>query len=138
MDTEKCILVLDQLSDLKSELGTIVFPMYLDEPTLHPSFKEIMKHQLKKGLIYEDWWFSTNGYGLARMSDNDWTELAEAGFDYIRLTFHGIGKVHDELVDRDGAYEDQVTTIRRAEQHKVNWLAGMMLNSSKTRANRLG
>jgi len=50
MDTEKCILVLDQLSDLKSELGTIVFPMYFDEPTLHPSFKQIMEYQLEKNL----------------------------------------------------------------------------------------
>ncbi len=87
-----------------------------------------MKYQLKSGLIYDDWWFSTNGYGLARMSDKDWIELAEAGFDYIRLTFHGIGETHDKLAGRSGAYEDLITTIRKAEQHKVNWLAGMMLN----------
>ena len=74
METDKCIRVLDQLADLKAELSTIVFPMYFDEPTLHPSFKQIMKHQLKLGLIYDDWWFSTNGYGLARMSDGDWND----------------------------------------------------------------
>lgn len=130
METEKCILVLDQLAELKAELGTIVFPMYYDEPTLHPSFKQIMKYQLNKDLIYEEWWFSTNGYGLARMSDNDWIELAEAGLKNIRLTFHGIGEMHDKLVDRDGAYDDLVTTISKAEQYKVSWLAGMMLNSS--------
>lgn len=129
MDTDKCIEILDQLADLKAELGTIVFPMYYDEPTLHPSFKQIMKHHLNKGLIFDDWWFSTNGYGLARMSDSDWKELAEAGFDFIRLTFHGTGKMHDELVDRDGAYEDLVRTIQKAEKHNVKWLAGMMLNS---------
>lgn len=130
METEKCFKILDQLADLKTELQTIVFPMFYDEPTLHPSFKQIMKYHLKMDLIYEDWWFSTNGYGLARMSDNDWNELSEAGFDYIRLTFHGIGETHDELVGRSGAYEDLVTTISKAKQHKVNWLAGMMLNSS--------
>jgi MoaA/NifB/PqqE/SkfB family radical SAM enzyme len=129
METGTCIKVLDQLAELKAELKTIVFPMYFDEPTIHPSFKEIMKHQLRLGLIYDDWWFSTNGYGLARMSDNDWSELADAGFDYIRLTFHGIGQIHDELVDREGAYNDLIETIRKSEQHKVNWLAGMMLNS---------
>ncbi len=129
METEKCIKVLDQLADLKAKLGTIVFPMYFDEPTIHPSFKEIMKHQLKLGLIYDDWWFSTNGYGLARMSDDDWSELAKAGLDYIRLTFHGIGQVHDELVGREGAYNDLLETIGKSEQHKVNWMAGMMLNS---------
>ena len=129
MEAGKLKMVLDQLADLKAELNTIVFPMYFDEPTIHPSFTEIMKHHLKLGLIYDDWWFSTNGYGLARMSDADWSELAGAGFDYIRLTFHGIGQVHDELVGRDGAYGDLIETIRKAEQHKVNWLAGMMLNS---------
>lgn len=129
MGTEKCIGILDQLADLKLELDTTVFPMFYDEPTLHPSFKQIMKHQLARGLIFDQWWFSTNGYGLARMSDADWKELAEAGFDFIRLTFHGTGKVHDELVGRDGAFEDLVRTIHKAEKHNVNWLAGMMLNS---------
>ncbi len=129
METDKCIKVLDQLADLKAELSTIVFPMYFDEPTLHPSFKGIMEHQLKLGLIYDDWWFSTNGYGLARMSDADWSELSEAGFDFIRLTFHGTGKMHDKLVGREGAYEDMIRTIQKAEKHNVSWLAGMMLNS---------
>lgn len=129
MDTDKCIGILNQLANLKSELKTTVFPLFYDEPTLHPSFKRIMKHQLAKGLIYDQWWFSTNGYGLSRMSDADWNELAEAGFDFVRLTFHGTCKTHDELVGRDGAYEDLVKTIHMAEKHNVNWLAGMMLNS---------
>jgi len=84
METEKCIDILDQVADLKAELNTIVFPMFYDEPTLHPSFKQIMEHFLAKGLAYDDWWFSTNGYGLARMSDEDWHDLAEAGFDFMR------------------------------------------------------
>ncbi len=130
MDTDKCINILDQLVELKTELKTTVFPLFYDEPTLHPSFKHIIKHQLATGLIFDQWWFPTNGYGLARMSDDHWAELVEAGFDFIRLTFHGTGKTHDELVDRDGAYEDMVKTIHQAEKHKVNWLAGMMLNSS--------
>jgi MoaA/NifB/PqqE/SkfB family radical SAM enzyme len=129
MDTEKCLGILDQLTDLKAELNTTVFPMFYDEPTLHPSFKQIMKYQLANGLVFDQWWFSTNGYGLARMSDTDWKELAESGFDFIRLTFHGTGKTHDKLVCREGAYEDMVRTIQKAEKHNVNWLAGMMLNS---------
>jgi hypothetical protein len=51
METEKCINVLDQLANLKPELNTIVFPMFYDEPTLHPSFRKIMKHFLAKGLF---------------------------------------------------------------------------------------
>ncbi len=129
METDDCIFVLDQLTDLKAKLGTVVFPMFFDEPTLHPSFKKIMKHWLKGGFIYDDWWFSTNGYGLARMSDADWSELADAGFDYVRLAFHGVGEKHDELVGRQGAYEDLLKTIHKAEKHNVNWLAGMYLNS---------
>lgn len=128
METEKCIGILDQVADLKAELNTIVFPMFYDEPTLHPLFKQIMKHFLARELTYDDWWFSTNGYGLARMSDEDWQELAEAGFDFIRLTFHGTGAMHDELAGRSGAYEDLVKTIEKAEKHSVNWVAGMFLN----------
>jgi len=130
MEEENCIFVLDQLAQLKADLGTTVFPMFYDEPTLHPSFKRIMKHMLKRKLIFDNWWFSTNGYGLCRMSDKDWGELAEAGFDYIRLTFHGVGNIHDELAGREGAYEDLVSTIHRAEKHNINWLASMMLNSA--------
>lgn len=129
MEAEKCILVLDQLAELKAELDTIVFPMFYDEPTLHPSFKKIIEYQLKKDLVFEESWLSTNGYGLVRMSDDDWIELAEAGLKNIRLTFHGVGEMHDRLVDRDGAYEDLINTIRKAEKHKVSWLAGMMLSS---------
>jgi len=129
METDKCIGILDQLADLKVELSTIVFPMFYDEPTLHPSFKQIIQYQLEKDLVFEDSWLSTNGYGLARMPDNDWIELAGAGLKNVRLTFHGIGEMHDKLVDRNGAYDDQLTTIRKAEQHYVSWLAGMMLNS---------
>jgi len=129
MPVEKCINVLDQLAELKAELGTVVFPMFFDEPTTHPSFKVIMKHQLALDLIFDDWWFATNGYGLARMSDNDWRELAAAGFEHIRLTFHGTGALHDELVGRKGAYDDLLKTISLAEKHDVRWLAGMVLNS---------
>ena len=129
MPVEKCINVLDQLAELKAELGTVVFPMFFDEPTTHPSFKVIMKHQLALDLVFDDWWFATNGYGLARMSDDDWRELAAAGFQHIRLTFHGTGALHDELVGRKGAYDDLLKTISLAEKHDVPWLAGMVLNS---------
>jgi MoaA/NifB/PqqE/SkfB family radical SAM enzyme len=63
------------------------------------------------------------------MSDTDREELAETGFDSVRLTFHGTGKMHDDLVSREGAYDDLAETIRRAEQNKVSWLSGMVLNS---------
>jgi hypothetical protein len=129
MPEEKALWILDQLAELKKRAGAVVFPMFYDEPTLHPGFRKIMKHQLEIGLIYDEWWFSTNGYGLARMPDSDWKELAEAGFDSIRLTFHGTGVSHDRLVRRTGAYEDLVKTIRKAEEHNVSWLAGMMLSA---------
>lgn len=126
---EKCIWILDRLAELKEQTGLIVFPMFYDEPTLHPRFKQIMIHQLKLGLIYDEWWFSTNGYGLARMSDTNWEELAEAGFNAIRLTFHGIGEDHDRQVGREGAYQDLTRVIAKAEQYGVEWLGGMMLNA---------
>jgi len=129
MKTGDCFSILDQLKELKEETEVTVFPMFYDEPTLHPSFKELMLRLLEHDLIFYQWWFSTNGYGLARMSDDDWRELAAAGFQHIRLTFHGTEEMHDELVDRKGAYQDMITTIQRAERHGVDWLAGMMLSS---------
>lgn len=129
MKEEAVLSVLNSLVGLKEKTGLKVFPMYYDEPTLHPSFLKIMSYQLENDLIFDNWWFSTNGYGLARLSNEDWSSLAEKGFKGVRLTFHGIGEEHDRLVGRKGAFDDLEKTIRRAEEYGVDWLAGMMLSS---------
>lgn len=129
MDEKVVLKVLDNLVELRDNTGIKVFPMYYDEPTLHPSFLKIMSYQLENNLIFENWWFSTNGYGLARLSDEGWSSLTEKGFEGIRLTFYGIGEEHDRFAGRNGAYDDLIMTIRRAEEYGVNWLAGMMLSS---------
>lgn len=119
--------LLDHLVELKNATRTPVFPMFYDEPTVHPDFVKIIGYQLDLGLIFDSWWFSTNGYGLARLSDAEWEELAGKGFNWIRLTFYGIGENHDRLAGRMGAYRDLVETIQRAERFGIHWLAGMML-----------
>ncbi len=129
MDEKVVLKVLDNLAELKEKTGIKVFPMFYDEPTLHPGFLNIMRHQLQNDLIFDQWWFSTNGFGLARMSDDEWTALAEMGFEGIRLTFHGTGEEHDRFAGRKGAYNDLISTIRRAEEFGIVWLAGMMLNA---------
>lgn len=129
MEEKTVLRIFDSLLDLKEKTGLKVFPMFYDEPTLHPSFLKIARHQLENDLIFDNWWFSTNGFGLARLSDSDWAALAEMGFEGIRLTFHGIGEEHDRLAGRKGAYDDLVKTIRRAEEYGIEWLAGMMLSS---------
>ncbi|MCK5117663.1 MAG: radical SAM protein [Candidatus Aegiribacteria sp.] len=129
MDEKVILRVLDDLVDLRERTGIKVFPMFYDEPTLHPGFLNIMKHQLQNDLIFDQWWFSTNGYGLARLSDNDWAALADMGFSGIRLTFYGTGDEHDRFAGRKSAYSDLITTIRKAEKFSIEWLAGMMLNA---------
>lgn len=129
MDGATVLRILDDLAALKRESGEVVFPLFYDEPTIHPDFVRIMGRQLDLGLIMDDWWFPTNGYGLARLPDEGWRELAEKGFEGIRLTFHGLGERHDRRVGRRGAYDDLVETIRRAEKFSVEWFAGMVLGS---------
>lgn len=129
MEGATVLRILDELAALKRESGDVVYPLYYDEPTVHPEFVRIMGRQLDLGLIMDELWFPTNGFGLARLPDEGWRELAEKGFEGIRLTFHGLGERHDRRVGRRGAYDDLVETIRRAEQFSVEWLAGMVLSA---------
>lgn len=128
MEGATVLRILDDLAALKQGSGETVFPLFYNEPTVHPDFVRIMGRQLDLGLIMDEWWFPTNGFGLARLADEGWRELAEKGFEGIRLTFHGVGERHDRRVGRNGAYDDLVETIRRAEQFGVEWFAGMVLN----------
>lgn len=128
MDEEVVLKVLDSLAELKEKTGINVFPLYYDEPTLHPGFMNIVKYQTEKGLTYDQSWFPTNGYGLARLSDKNWAALKDMGFEGIRLTFHGVGEDHDRLAGRKGAYNDLVKTIQKSEQFGIDWFAGMVLN----------
>lgn len=88
-----------------------------------------MKHQLERGLIFDQWWFPTNAFGLARLSDKKWSALADMGFEEIRLTFHGTKDTHDRLAGRKGTYRDLIKTIQKAEEFGIEWFAGMMLNT---------
>ncbi|MDM7991749.1 MAG: radical SAM protein [Candidatus Fermentibacter sp.] len=129
MEGSTVLRILDDLAALKRESGEVVLPMFYDEPTIHPEFVRIMGRQLDLGLIQDEGWFPTNGYGLARLQDEGWRELAEKGFEGIRLTFHGLGERHDRRVGRRGAYGDLVETVRRAERFGVEWFACMVLGS---------
>ena len=53
MDEEVVLKVLDNLTELKEKTGIKVFPLFYDEPTLHPGFLNIMKHQLQSDLIFD-------------------------------------------------------------------------------------
>lgn len=128
MDERVVLKVIDHLAELKEKTGINVFPLYYDEPTLHPGFMNIVKYQIEKNLVYEQSWFPTNGYGLARLSDEDWASLKNMGFEGIRLTFHGIGEEHDRLAGRKGAYSDLVKTVQKAEEFGIEWFAGMVLS----------
>lgn len=129
MDGSTVLGILDDLASLKKESGETVFPIFYDEPTIHPDFVRILGRQLDLGLVMDEWWFPTNGFGLARLADEGWRELAGKGLTGIGLTFHGVRERHDRRVGRAGAYDDLVETIVRAGQFDVDWYAGMVLNA---------
>jgi hypothetical protein len=44
MDEKVILRVLDHLVELRKKTGVKVFPMFYDEPTLHPGFLNIMRY----------------------------------------------------------------------------------------------
>ena len=128
ISAKKLRYALERARELQAQTGAAVFPQFYAEPTLHEDMVGILKRQLELGLAPDDFWFTTNGHGLTKLSAEHWKELAAVGFSGVRLTFHGMRHDHDRLVGRDGAYDDLVTTIRRCEEHGIEWLAGMMIS----------
>jgi len=120
--------ILEQAAELKKHLPmTALF--YLYEPTLHPQFLEIFEKQSELGLLWDDYFFVSNCFGLSRFDDAGWRRLKDAGMDNIQMIFHGLGWDHDATVGRRRAYRDLIRTIERAEEHDINWTADVMVRS---------
>ena len=54
--------------------------------------------------------------------------MKAAGVATLQLTAYGLAKTHDSFAGRRGAFEDIVTTSRRAREHGVAWYAGIVLH----------
>ncbi len=128
MEHEKMDFILEKTAEIKEKFP-LVMPQYFDEPTIHPDFVRIFEKQSKLGLIWNGFFFPTNGYGLARMNGTEWKRLKEAGFDELQFTFYGLEEVHDKFAGRKGAFKDLVTAIRKANQYDLNWYATVIFHT---------
>lgn len=128
MSYGEIIGILEQAAELKKQLPMVAL-FYLYEPTVHPQFLEIFEKQSELGLLWDDYFFFSNCYGLARLDDAGWQRLKDAGMDCIQMVFHGVGSDHDATVGRRHAYIDLVRTIRKAEEYDINWAAGVVVRS---------
>jgi len=133
MDRKLIFDMLHSSAEHKRNTGCTIFPQFFQEPTVHPDFLEIIERQFELGLSFDNFWFPTNGYGLARMSDDGWERLAKTGLSWIRLTFHGTEHEHDLFVEREGAYSDLLTTAQKAEEFGIEWFAGIFINRENAR-----
>jgi MoaA/NifB/PqqE/SkfB family radical SAM enzyme len=128
MNFEEITGILEQAAELKRHLPMIAL-FYRYEPTVHPQFLEIFEKQSELGLLWDDYFFSSNCFGLARLDDTGWKRLKDAGMDHIQMVFHGQGWDHDATVGRRRAYIDLLRTIEKAEEHDIKWDAGVMVRS---------
>jgi MoaA/NifB/PqqE/SkfB family radical SAM enzyme len=129
MDEDSIFLMLDRAADLKSETGMDVFPQFFQEPTLHPAIIDIVKRQWELDLTLGDCtWFSTNGYGIARFSDDEMGRFADTGVTGICFTLYGVGEVHDSYAGRSGAWNDIEIAARRLDQFGIEWSAGVIIH----------
>jgi len=87
------------------------------EPLAHPQAAELLRlvaqyNQVKSNI------FPTNGIALA-MRD-DWREVLqvvrETGYTHLWFTLHGIGKVHDRIANRPGAFREMCLAIERGRE----------------------
>jgi MoaA/NifB/PqqE/SkfB family radical SAM enzyme len=124
---EQVFFVLEKLAELRDRFPQITFFLY-DEPTNHPHFVDILEHAARLGLVGEDFFLATNGSILARAPDETWERMVQAGCHTLQLTAYGLEQAHDIFAGRQGAFQDLVTTIRRAGAHGVAWYAGVVIH----------
>jgi MoaA/NifB/PqqE/SkfB family radical SAM enzyme len=125
---EQVFFVLDKLAEMRKSIPQGAFFLY-DEPTTHPHFIEIVERAAELGLLWESFFLPTNGSVLARAGDETWQRLKRAGADCLQLTVYGLEQTHDTFAGRRGAFQDLVTTVRRAMEHDVAWYAGVLLHA---------
>lgn len=120
--------VLKSLAEFRDKNDVLAMPLFFKEPTIHPDFIEIVRSMKEHGFINEATFWATNGFGLARMNDDQWRSLKELGFDGLQFTFYGLEKTHDSFAGRSGAFRDIKTAIEKSNGHGVRWVAGHIVH----------
>jgi hypothetical protein len=128
MDTDVVFRILEEAAEFKSRTGIDVFPQFFMEPSIHPDFIEIVGRMWNLGLTIGDAsWVSTNGHGIAGMSDGEMARLAATGVQGIGFTIYGLEGSHDEYAGRKGAWDDIEKAARRCDEYGISWLTGILM-----------
>ena len=103
---------LDELHELAAQWGSLI---YLQEPTAHPEFPELLDPAVS-GEEYASGSVPTCGFGIARREDHASLlgRLGELGFSELSFTLHGLRDHHDWFARRRGAFDDVLAATHRA------------------------
>lgn len=99
------------------------------EPTLCEYLPDLIQYAENKGIITG---INTNGRELA--NNSFLTHLVDAGLDHIQITLESFNsKIHDQMVNFPGAWEETVSGIKNVLQKEVY----MMTNTTMLKTNFL-
>lgn len=102
LSLEQVFAVMD---DLK-RFGVPVLILSGGEPLLRPDIVEISKRSKAMGFYTA---LSTNG----TLITPEWVPvLADIGYDYIGISFDGIGETHDKFRGKQGAFDESLEALR--------------------------
>lgn len=119
-ETDQILFVLDEIAGLREIVSDLVH-FFFFEPSNHPEFHRIFGRASSLGLIWERFFFPTNGSGLVELTDREWEDLKSLGLDRLQFSIFGLPDYHDQFVGREGAFDDIVSCMRRCNRHGLKW-----------------
>jgi hypothetical protein len=137
MPLDRIARVLDQAHAFAERrgLGFRAYPMH--EVAAHPQAADVLRLFVQHVGAGEFEPFSTTGVPIA-MRD-DWLELLgtlkELGSTTVWLAFHGLRQTHDEVVARQGAFDETCVSVERA--HAAGLRVGANVFVTKTNLREL-
>ncbi len=126
--TEQVYFILEKMAEIKELVPTLSFAFY-DEPTTNPQWIDFIEWIAAHQMIWEYFALPTNGSILSRAPDEVWERLMRAGAGFLQLTVYGLEATHDAFAGRRGAFQDVITTIRRANEHQASCFVGVPLHT---------
>lgn len=105
IDYKKTIEMLDELK----EMGTLFITITGGEPTLHPNFKDILKHALKNKFYVR---VLTNGSALDEDEIKELNEISKNGLLSIDISMHSLKEnIFDDFTQKQGTFRRVMKTI---------------------------
>lgn len=113
IDYKKTIELLDELK----EMGTLFITITGGEPTLHPYFKDILKHALKNKFYVR---VLTNGSTLNEDAIKELNEISKYGLLSIDISMHSLKEdIFNEFTQKPGTFKRVMKTIDMIKQTTI-------------------